>query len=121
MDSLFVGQNYYEKNLLFFFTVYKNERKQNKFWRQKKKTTTKGFYKNKKPFPLVDIGVNKILISKKEPYGTNNALKYFIGYSDNDVSLLLCLRLSKMTSYINKFMEKKLRKINPRKINLSKM
>ena len=120
MDSLFVGQNYYEKNLLFFFTVYKNERKQNKFWRQKE-TTTKGFYKNKKPFPLVDIGVNKILVSKKEPYGTNNALKYFIGYSDNDVSLLLCLRLSKMTSYINKFMEKKLRKINPRKINLRKI
>ena len=37
------------------------------------------FYKNKKPFQLVDIDVNKILVSKKEPYGKNNALKYFIG------------------------------------------
>ena len=25
-----------------------------------------GFYKNKKPFQLVDIDVNKILVSKKE-------------------------------------------------------
>ena len=74
-----------------------------------------GFYKNKKPFQLLDIDVNKILVSKKEPYGTNNALKYFIGYSDNDVSLLLCLRLSKMTGYINKFMEKKFKENKSKK------
>ena len=33
-------------------------------------------------FNIDDIGVNKILISKKEPYGTKNSLKYFIGYND---------------------------------------
>ena len=25
------------------------------------------------------------LVSKKEPYGTKKALKYFIGHNDNDV------------------------------------
>ena len=55
------------------------------------------FYKNKKAFRIDDIDVNEILVSKKEPYGTKNALKYFIGYNDNDVIWPLCLRLSQMT------------------------
>ena len=38
---------------------------------------------------------------KKEPYGKNNSLIYFIGYNDNDVIRPLCLKLSKMTGYIN--------------------
>ena len=33
------------------------------------------FYKNKKVFQIDDIDVNKILVSKKEPYDTKNALK----------------------------------------------
>ena len=57
--------------------------------------------KNKKIFNIDDINVNKILVSKKEPYGKNNSLIYFIGYNDNDVIRPLCLKLSKMTSYIN--------------------
>ena len=61
------------------------------------------FYKNKKPFQIHNIDVNKILVSKKEPYSTNSALKYFIGYNDNDIIRPLCLRLPQMTSYINKF------------------
>ena len=32
------------------------------------------FYKNKKGFQIDDIDINKILVSKKEPYGTKNAL-----------------------------------------------
>ena len=63
------------------------------------------FYKNKKPFQLVDIDVNKILVSKKEPYGKNNSLIYFIGYNDNDVIRPLCLRLPQMTGYARKFDE----------------
>ena len=51
------------------------------------------FYKNKKTFQIDDVDLNKILVSKKEPYGTKNALKYFIGYNDNDVTTPLCLRL----------------------------
>ena len=45
-----------------------------------------------------DIDVNKILVSKIEPYGTKNTLKYFIGY-DDDVIRPLCLRLPQMTCY----------------------
>ena len=72
-----------------------------------KKIEKSGFYKKKTPFQLVDIDVNEILVSKKEPYGTHNALKYFIGYNDNDIIRPLCLKLSKMTGYINEFNENK--------------
>ena len=49
-----------------------------------KKIGKSDFYKkNKKIFNIDDIDVDKILISKKEPYGKNNALKYFIGYNDD--------------------------------------
>ena len=34
------------------------------------------FYENKKK--LTSSDVNKILVSKKEPYGTKNSFKYFI-------------------------------------------
>ena len=63
------------------------------------------FYKNKKAFQIDDIDVNEILVSKKEPYGTKNALKYFIGYNDNDVIRPLCVRLPQMTGYAKKFNE----------------
>ena len=58
-----------------------------------KKFQKSEFYRNKNAFE-VDVNVNKILVSKKEPYGTKNALKYFIGYNDNDVirPLLLCVQ-----------------------------
>ena len=63
------------------------------------------FYKNKKVFQIDDVDVNKILVSKKEPCGTKNALKYFTGYKDNDVITPLCLRLLQMTGYAKKFNE----------------
>ena len=56
-------------------------------------------------FNIDDIDVNKILVSKKEPCAKNNSLVYFIGYNDNDVIGPLCLKLSQMTGYINKFKE----------------
>ena len=71
----------------------------------KKKEKKSDFYKNKKVFQIDDVDVNKILVSKKEPYGTKNALKYFIGYNDNDVIRPLCLRLPQMTGYAKKFNE----------------
>ena len=51
------------------------------------------FYKNKKINNIEDIDANKILVSKKESYGTKNSFKYFIGYNDNDVIRPLCIRL----------------------------
>ena len=63
------------------------------------------FTKTKKEFQVDDVDVNKILVSKKEPYGTKNALKYFIGYNDNDVIRPLCLRLLQMTGYVKNLMK----------------
>ena len=70
-----------------------------------KKIKKSDFYKNRKVFQRDDTDVTKILVSKKEPYGTKNALKYFIRYNDNDVIRPLCLRLPQMTGYAKKFNE----------------
>ena len=48
-----------------------------------KKIRKSTFYKNKKITNTENIDVNNILVSKKEPYGHKNSLKYFIGYNDN--------------------------------------
>ena len=70
-----------------------------------KKIKKSEFYKDKKVFQIDDFDVNKILVSKKERYGTKNAFKYFIGYNDNDVIRPLCVTLSQMTGYARKFDE----------------
>ena len=70
-----------------------------------KKLKKSDFYKNKKIFNIDYIDVNKVLVSKKEPYGTKNKLKYFFGYNDNDVIRPLCLRLPQMTAYAKNFNE----------------
>ena len=61
-----------------------------------KKINKSSFYKNKKLFSLNDIDVNKILVSRKESYGTKNSLKYFIEYNDGDVIRLFCILLPQM-------------------------
>ena len=61
------------------------------------------FYRNKKVVKIDDIDVNKILVSKEEPYGTKNSFKYFIGYNDNDFIRPLCIKLLQMTGYVRKF------------------
>ena len=58
-----------------------------------------------KKYLIDDIDVYKILVSKKEPYGTKNAFKYFIEYNDNDVIRPLCVRFPQMTGYARKFDE----------------
>ena len=54
------------KNFYFFFTKYKNEWKQRKFWRQK--NLKSDFYKNMRVTKIDDIDVNKLLVSKEKPY-----------------------------------------------------
>ena len=73
-----------------------------------KKSKQSDYYKNKKAFQIDNIDVNKILVSKKEPYGTKNSFKYFIGYNDNDVIRPLYLFISQTTGYINKFDKNKI-------------
>ena len=70
-----------------------------------KKIKKSSFYKDKKINNIEDIDVNNILVSKKEPYGTKNSHKYFIGYNDNDNIRPLCIRLPQMTGYARKFDE----------------
>ena len=70
-----------------------------------KKNRKSTFYKNKTINNIEEIDVNNILVSKKEPYGTKNSLKYFIGYNDNDIIRPLCMTLPEMTGYVRKFDE----------------
>ena len=63
---------------------------------ENKKIKKVDFYKNKRVTKVDDIDVNKILVSKEEPYGTKNLFKYFIGYNDNDVIRPLCIKLPQM-------------------------
>ena len=64
------------------------------------KKTTKVLFKNQKLFDIHDLDVNKILVSKKESYGTKNSLKYFTGYNEDDVIRPLCIKLPQMIGYV---------------------
>ena len=68
-----------------------------------KKINKSKFYKNKKAFKIYDIDINKILVSKEEPYGSNKSIKYFIGYNDNDDIRPLCIILPQMIGYFKYF------------------
>ena len=70
-----------------------------------KKIKKGDIYKSQKAFRIDEVDTNKILVSKKEPYNTKNALKYFIGYNDNDAIRPLCLKVPQMTGYAKKFNE----------------
>ena len=47
----------------------------------------------------------KYQFQKKNHTAQKNALKYFIGYNDNDVIRLLCVRLPQMSGYAKKLMK----------------
>ena len=68
-----------------------------------KKINKNNFYKNKKLFNIHDLDVNKILVSKKESYGTENSLKYFIGHNNDDIIRPLCIKLPQMIGYVKTF------------------
>ena len=70
-----------------------------------KKIQKSNFYKSKKINIIEDINANKILVSKKEPYGVKNSFKYFTGYYDNDAIRPLCVKLPQITGYARKFDE----------------
>ena len=72
-----------------------------------KKIKISDFYKNIKRFNIGEIDADKIIVSKKEPYGAKEAFKYFIGYNDNDIIRPLYLSLPEMNGYVKKFKDKK--------------
>ena len=92
--------NYYQKKLLFSLLYIRMSVKIINFDKKKNRKNWLLQKKKKKKFNIYDTDVNKILVSKIEPYGTNNALRYFVGYNDIDAIRPLYLRLSKMTGYI---------------------
>ena len=51
-----------------------------------KKIKNSKFYNNKNVTSLDDIDVNKILVSKEEPYGTNNSFEYLL-----DITIMMLL------------------------------
>ena len=71
---------------------------------QTKKLKKSNFYKNKKVIKIDDIDVNKILVSKEEPYGSRNSFKYFIGYNDDDTIKPLCIKLHKWLDILETLM-----------------
>ena len=68
-----------------------------------KKVDKRSFYKNKKLFKMEDIDINKMLVSKIEPYGENTLIKYFIRYNDDGGIRSLCIRLPQMVGYVKPF------------------
>ena len=68
-----------------------------------KKIRKSEFYKGKKVSKIDDIDVNKILVSKEEPYGRKNSFKYFIGYNDNDIIRPLSIKLPQTIGSVWKF------------------
>ena len=82
MRSFFRHPKYYKNFFKVFWPSIRMSGKNINFG--DKKITKVDFIKTKKNFKIYDIDANKILLSKKEPYGTNKSFKFFIGYNDND-------------------------------------
>ena len=89
------------KNILLFFSSSIRISGKNVNFGDKK-IKISDFYKNEKVAKIEDIDVNKILMSKEEPYGTKSSIKYLIGYNNNDVIRPLCIKLPQMTGYVRK-------------------
>ena len=82
--------NYYKENFTYFFSPSIRMSGKNINFSDKK-INKSHFYKYKKLFKVDEIV--EILVSRKEAYGTKNSLKYFIGYNDDAVIRLLCIKL----------------------------
>ena len=72
-----------------------------------KKISKINIQKNKKLFKIDEIDFDKILISKKESYGTQNSLKYFTGYDDDSAIRQLCIKLPQIIGFVKCFDSKK--------------
>ena len=70
------------------------------WWQKNRKSD---FHRNKSAFK---IDAFKILASKKEPYGTNKSIKYFIEYNHDDFIRVLCIKLPQMIGYAKCFKNK---------------
>ena len=76
--------------------IFGDKKKTQKMWFLQKNTQQKVIKRG-------DIGINKILVSKEEPYGSKVSLYNFIKYNDDDVIRPLCIKLSQMIGYVRSF------------------
>ena len=98
MLSLSEHPDYYKKKI-FFHPMQEWVKNIVNFGEQK---MLKGnFWKSKNVIKIDDIDVNKVLVSKEEPYGSKKF--YFIRYNDNDVIRPLCVKLPQMVEYVKSF------------------
>ena len=67
------------------------------------KINKNNFYKTKRLLKIDDNDVDKIFISRKEPYGIKGSFKYFIPYEDHDYIGPLCIKLPQMIGYTKCF------------------
>ena len=68
-----------------------------------KKIKKSNFNKNEKAFKIYDIDINKMLVSKEEPYGKKNSFKYSTRYNDNDDIRPLCIILPQIIGHVKCF------------------
>ena len=101
MWASFRQPNYYKKNTFVFSSSIRISGKNIVF--DDKKINTSNFYKNQNLFNIYDIEVDKISISKKEPYGKITSFRYFLWYNDDDVIRSLCIKLPQMIGYVKHF------------------
>ena len=87
MRSLLIHPNCYKRNFTFFSPSIRLSGK-NIYFGDKK---------------IKKVIFTKILASKKEPYGTNKSIKYFIGYNDDDIIRPLCIKLLQMIGHVKCF------------------
>ena len=65
-----------------------------------KRSTGVAFIKTRN-YLIYFTNVNKIIVSKREPYGKKRSFKYFIGYDDHDYFGPSCIKLPQMIGYVN--------------------
>ena len=74
------------------------------------KINKSSFYSNKKLFNICDKDGDKLLVSKKEPYGRKISFEYFLGYNDDDVIKPLCIKFPQIIGYVKDFNDNRLLK-----------
>ena len=62
----------------------------------------KEFHKSKQPIDLMWVNVDKIVVSDKFKH-SDDGLKYFIGYQEDEIVKPLCIILPQMSGYIKYF------------------
>ena len=100
--------NYYKIFFTFFFTVYKNERKEHKFDSKNIKKATSTIKTKRYLIWMILMLIKYQSLKKNNTVNIIHLHTYFIGYNDNDVIRPSYLFLSQTIGYINKFDKNKI-------------